>query len=203
MAEWFESLSTLQQTLFVVAAFSTTVFAVQTLFSLFGIGDVDEPDPQTGTIAEDVGTGSAFGDVFTIRNGMSFLMGLSWGGLMAYDWGWTHIFFVLLVGLFVGTLFVAINMGLLALLSMLRHEGNLRIENAIGQAGVVTLVVPDERKGAGKVSVSVQGRLLENHAVTDGHVLERGASVRVVGLAGGQLIVAGMPEAAPVGGADS
>ncbi len=193
MGAWFNSLSALEQTLVVIAAFSTTVFAIQVAFTLFGIGEVDDADPDQGAIADDVGSGGGipFGDVFTIRNGVSFLMGLGWGGLMAHDWGLTHTAFVLLAGMFVGAVFVAINIGLLALMSMLRHEGNLQVENAIGQFGTVTLAVPESRSGVGKVSVSVQGRLLEWHAVTDGGALDRNMSVTVVGLAGSQLVVAG------------
>ena len=77
-------------------------------------------------------------------------------------------------------------------MSMLRHEGNLDVENAVGRPGTVTLAVPERRSGIGKVSVSVQGRLLEWHAVTDGGALDRNSSVTVVGLAGSQLIVAGV-----------
>ena len=193
MGAWFNDLSALEQTLFVIAAFSTAVFAIQVAFTLFGIGEVDDADPDQGAIADDIGgSGIPFGDIFTIRNGVSFLMGLGWGGLMAYDWGLTHTVFALLVGLFVGAVFVGINMGLLALMSTLRHEGNLHVENAVGQPATVTLAVPERRSGVGKVSVSVQGRLLEWHAVTDGGALDRNRSVTVVGLAGSQLIVAGV-----------
>lgn len=193
MAEWFEGLSALEQTLFVVAAFSTTVFVIQVVFTVFGIGEADDADPNDGAIADDIGGASSipFGDIFTIRNGVSFLMGLGWGGLMAYDWGLTHTALALLVGFFVGALFVGINMGLLALMSMLRHEGNLRMENAVGQAGTVTLAVPESRSGVGKVSVLVQDRQLECHAVTDGSALNRNASITVVGLEGSQLVVSG------------
>ena len=195
MTEWFDGLSALQQALFVIALFSTSVFAIQVVFSLLGIGEVDEadagevPNLDEGAIGDDVGGDSAFGNIFTIRNGVSFLMGLSWGGLMAYDWGLTHIVFVVLVGLVVGALFTGINLGLLALLAMLKHEGNVRIENTVGQAGTVTLAVPEGRHGVGKVSVSVQGRLMEYHAVTDGEALQRNSAVTVLGFSGSQLVV--------------
>ena len=195
MTEWFDGLSALQQALFVVALFSTSVFAIQVIFSLLGIGEVDEADVgevsnlDEGSIGDDVGGDTAFGNIFTIRNGVSFLMGLSWGGLMAYDWGLTHIALVVLVGLVVGAFFTGINMGLLALLAMLKHEGNVRIENTVGQSGTVTLAVPKGRSGVGKVSVSVQGRLMEYHAITDGEALRRNSAVAVLGFAGGQLIV--------------
>ncbi len=205
MNEWFAALSTLEQTLFAVALFSTLVFAIQVVFSLFGIGEGDETVLGSGDLdqagfTEDIGSSQGrlpFGDIFTIRNSVSFLMGFSWGGLMAYDWGLTNTFLAMLVGLVLGSIFVAINMGLFALMSMLKHEGNVRLQNAIGRPGTVSLAVPAGRTGVGKVSVSVQGRLLECHAVTEGEAIPRNASVTVLGLAGSQLIV-GRPEGTPL-----
>lgn len=185
MAEWFAELSGLQQTLFGIAVISTGVFSIQVIFTLFGIGEIDDIE-----LGESGGEGTPFGDIFTIRNGVSFLMGLSWGGLMAYSWGLTHPFFAILVGILVGALFVGVNMGLLALMSMVKHEGNVQLENAIGQEARVTLAVPEERSGVGKVSLSVQGRLKEYHAVTDGRKLIRNSSVTVVDISGSQLVVA-------------
>ncbi len=184
MNEWFDALSTLEQTLFAIALFSTLVFAIQVVFSLFGIGEGDE-----ATLG---GDGLPFGDIFTIRNGAAFLMGFSWGGLMAYDWGLTHPFLATLVGLVLGCIFVAVNMGLFALVSMVKHEGNVRLQNAVGEPGTVSLAVPASRTGVGKVSISVQGRLLECHAVTEGEAIPRNTSVTVLGLAGSQLVVARM-----------
>ena len=182
MNEWFDALSTFEQTLFAVALFSTLVFAIQVVFSLFGIGEGD------GTALD--GGDLPFGDIFTIRNGVAFLMGFSWGGLMAFDWGLTHPVLALLVGLVLGCVFVAINMGLFALVSMVKHSGNVRLQNAVGRPGTVSLTVPAGRTGIGKVSISVQGRLLECHAVTEGEAIPRSTSVTVLGLAGSQLIVA-------------
>ncbi len=108
---------------------------------------------------------------------------------MAYDWGLTHTFLVLAVGFVLGCIFVAINMGIFALISLLKHEGNVRIQNAIGQPGTVSLTVPADRTGVGKVNVAVQGRFLEYHAVTDGEAIPRNVSVTVLGLAGSQLVV--------------
>ena len=98
MNAWFDALSTLERTLFAIALFSTLVFAIQVVFSLFGIGEGDEAVPG--------GDDLPFGDVFTIRNGMAFLMGFSWGGLTAQDWDLRHPFLVTLAGLVLGCLFV-------------------------------------------------------------------------------------------------
>lgn len=184
MTEWFDGLSGIEQFLFSTGVFSTLIFAVQFVFSLFGIMD-DDPD----AAADGSHGGLSFGDTFTVRNGVSFLMGFSWGGLMAYDWGLTHPLLIALVGIPLGSLLVGLNMLLLFGMSQLKHEGNIRLENAIDEEATVTLTIPGSRTGVGKVRVSIQGRLKEYHAVTDGEALSRNTSVIVLDLAGSQLIV--------------
>jgi len=107
MSAWFDALSSLQQTLFAIALFSTLVFAIQVVLTLFGLGESGDPD--LGGVADDIdgGRGIPFSDLFTIRNGVSFLMGFAWGGLMAYDWGLAHTFPVLVVGFVLGCVFAA------------------------------------------------------------------------------------------------
>ena len=185
MGEWFEGLSALQQSLLGVAGFSTAVYAIQTLLTLTGVlGDADGGDAGTD------GDGISFGDLFTVRNGISFLMGFSWGALMATGWGVANAFLLVVVGLIGGSGFVGLNLGLLALMATLESRGNVDTASAPGADATVTLTVPASRSGVGKVSVSVSGRLLEYHAVTDdGEPLARGSSVVVREVSGNQLVV--------------
>ncbi len=83
MSEWFDALSTLQQSLFAIALFSTLMFAIQVILTLFGIGEAGETgasDLAGGADGTDGGRGMPFSDLFTVRNGVSFLMGFTWGG---------------------------------------------------------------------------------------------------------------------------
>ncbi len=184
MTEWFDGLSGIEQFLFSTGVFSTLIFAIQFSLSMFGISDDDSDIGSDGADG-----GIEFGDAFTIRNGVSFLMGFSWGGLMAYDWGLTHTFFVASVGILLGSFLVGVNMLLLFGMSQLKHQGNVRLENAIGVEARVTLSIPRCRTGVGKATVSVQGRLKEYHAVTDGETLNRNTAVTVLDLSGSQLVV--------------
>ena len=186
MTEWFDGLSGIEQFLFTTGVGSTLIFTIQFFMTLLGITD-DDADTDGGDGADD---GYSFGDIFTIRNGVSFLMGLSWGGLMVYDWGLTHPLFVGIGGSMVGSFFVAINMALLFGMSKLKHEGNVKLENAIDQQATVTLVIPEHRTGIGKARVLIQGRLKEYHAVTDGDALQRNSAVTVLDISGSQLVVA-------------
>ncbi|MXY54737.1 MAG: hypothetical protein F4Y86_19730 [Gammaproteobacteria bacterium] len=185
MGEWLAGLSALQQTLLGVAGFSTGVYAIQTLLTLTGVlGDADGGDAGAD------GDGISFGDLFTVRNGVSFLMGFSWGALMATGWGVANAFLLVVVGLFGGSAFVGLNLGLLALMAMLESRGNVDTASASGADATVTLTVPASRRGVGKVTVAVSGRLMEYHAVTDdGAPLARGSSVVVREVSGNQLVV--------------
>ena len=183
MGDWYDSLSGIQQFLFLTGVFSTVVFAGQLLLTLVGLGD-DDGDAGSGD------DGFGFGDIFTLRNGVSFLMGFSWGGLMAYGWGLEYELLVAVVGFMVGMGLVAINMLLLFVMSKLKHDGSIKLENAIGEQATVTLPIPANRSGVGKVRISIQGRLKEYHAVTDGAALTRNAAVSVLDLTGSQLLVA-------------
>ncbi len=188
MTEWFDGLSGIEQFLFSTGVFSTLIFAIQFSLSMFGISDDDSDADGDGSDG-----GFTLGDAFTIRNGVSFLMGFSWGGLMAYEWGLTHTFFVASVGILLGSFLVGVNMLLLFAMSQLKHQGNLRLENAIGVEARVSLSIPRRRTGVGKATVSVQGRLKEYHAVTDGEALSRNTAVTVLDLSGSQLVVGTSP----------
>ena len=54
------------------------------------------------------------------------------------------------------------------------------------------LTVPASRSGVGKVSLSIQGRFKELHAVTDGETLAKNSAVTVVDFSGSQLVVEAM-----------
>lgn len=184
MNEWFSALTLFQQILFVTGAISTLIFLIQFVLTVSGIGGDDYDLGADGSSSH-----FDFGDLFSIRNAVTFLMGFSWGGLMAHDWGLTHPSLMSLVGFFVGGTFVAVTLFLMLAMSRLRHAGNINLENAIDQQGRVTLSIPGHRSGVGKVSLSIQGRLKEYHAVTDGEKLDRNSPVTVLELAGSQLVV--------------
>ena len=78
---------------------------------------------------------------------------------------------------------------LMSSLSRLNADGTARIGRSVGALGTVYLRVPGGRAGAGKVHVSVHGRLLEYKAITTGpEGLPTGSRVVVVGVVGPDTI---------------
>jgi membrane protein implicated in regulation of membrane protease activity len=79
-------------------------------------------------------------------------------------------------------------------LHRLKADGTARIDRAIGRPATVYLTVPARKQGAGKVTVKLQNRTMEYHAVTSQDELPTGASVVVVSVVGpGTLEVALAP----------
>ena len=66
----------------------------------------------------------------------------------------------------------------------LEDDGSVSIDGAVGSTGTVYLAIPGERKGAGKVLLTLQNRTVEYQAVTSMAALPTGASILVVDVVG-------------------
>lgn len=77
----------------------------------------------------------------------------------------------------------------LRLVSRLDASGNERISNALGRPATVYIPIPASGKGAGKVQLSMQNRIVEYQAVTDdAQPLKTGEAVEVIGIAGSDIL---------------
>jgi membrane protein implicated in regulation of membrane protease activity len=216
MAEWWESLRTLQQFFLYVAVPFTLVLIIQSILTIAGLGghdaDVDadadfdvDVDADTNVDAgggADMHAGDGY-DVhadeptmhiagfqfFTIRGLVAFFCIFGWSGYA-------------LAGTSLSTLpviLIATAAGLLAMLLIglmfysmrrLQASGNLKYSNAVGREAEVYLPIPALRSGRGKVMVTLQERLVEAEALTDDdQTIRTGETVQVVGNMGTTLIV--------------
>jgi hypothetical protein len=66
----------------------------------------------------------------------------------------------------------------------LEDDGSVSIDGAVGSTGTVYLAIPGERKGTGKVLLTLQNRTVEYQAVTSQGALPTGASILVVDVVG-------------------
>jgi len=78
---------------------------------------------------------------------------------------------------------------LLRSISLLNSSGNEHIDNALGRPATVYIPIPAARKGAGKVQLSMQNRIVEYQAVTeDTEPLKTGQAVEVVAIVGSDIL---------------
>lgn len=167
---WWESMTLLQQILFVLASSATAIMIIFLIMMLLGFetdefdgGDV--PELTGDSINDDPITGIAGLKVLTLRG---ILVLVSIGGWTAYLLVDTlSPWLAILIGVLVGI--VAAYLQALAFRATLRleSEGNLDYKNAVGLHGTVYMRVPKNKNGKGKVTVNIQDRLVEIDAITE------------------------------------
>jgi hypothetical protein len=192
----------------VCAIVGGTLFLAQLVLSLCGLGGdqdvVTETDHDVGgdhgaDHSVDHGDHShhAFGlhGMFTFRAIVAGMMFFGLAGLAANQSQWGTL---AALGTACGVGFVALAIVgiLIETLFKMEAQGNVRIEQALGERADVYLTVPAKGGGTGKVQLTVQQRVMEYPAVTDGNVpLPTGMKVEVVDLVdGGTLKVAPLKE---------
>lgn len=172
-------------TFFVVcAALGGGVLVVQLLLGLLGVvdagGDVDVGHGHDGGHGHIASAGLDLMSVRALSAGVAFF-GL--GGLAGLA---TPLGLVVAIplALIAGT---AAMFGTAVAMRWMRgfeDDGTVSIHGAVGATGTVYLTIPGERKGLGKVTLTLQNRIVEYQAVTSDAPLPTGAPIMVVDVVG-------------------
>ncbi len=181
--EFFETLTPLLKTFWIMAIFSSLVFVIQTILVFVGI---DGTDADTDFDAE-VGHGVGVGEYLSFRNLINFLLGFSWTGVLMYD-NFSNKSILVFIAVAVGLVFVLIFFYVMAQIKTLAEDNSFKIEETIGKTGEVYLRIRNNYSGKGKVLVSVKGSMHELPAITEGERLETGALVVVLSIENDSLL---------------
>ena len=117
--------------------------------------------------------------LFTFRNFINFLLGFGWS-IISFEKAIENQFVLILVSAVIGVLLVMAVMAIFRFMSRMEQSGTINMANAVGCKGNVYLKIPGEKRGEGKVQISIQGAIREFDALTTGEELETGAPIRVV-----------------------
>ena len=178
MTEWWTSLDLFMKILWCIAIASSLIFIIETILTFIG-ADV-EMDTDI-----DVADGGFEGDpsmnLYTFRNLVNFLLGMSWTAIILNDQIASKAL-LMLIAFAVGALLVAAVMYMFKWLSKMQQSGNINIfQSAAGCNGKVYLTIPAERKGTGKVQISINESIREYDALTDSETeLKTGTAIKVV-----------------------
>ena len=164
---------------------TSLIFLIQTVATFIGAdadhSGLDGADLDMDGIPDD----PSFADVhstgmnlLTFRNFINFLLGFGWSTVLLTDipWGWRIPLAVL-----VGVGLVAIVMLLFKWLNSMQQSGNINVyKSAVGCTGTAYLTIPGQRKGEGKIQITISGAVREYGAVTDGDTIPTGTRIKVV-----------------------
>ncbi len=173
--EFFDGMSTLQQSFWWVAIIASLIFLIQLIFTIIGT------DLSDGLGADFDGNLDAVHgpfQLFSFRNLINFLMGFGWTGVAFYHNIQNQMFLIILATL-VGILFVVIFFVVIKQILKLTEDNTFNIDKLIGKSAEVYLRIPQSRFGKGKVQVSLNGTSHELLAITEGSEISSGSLVRI------------------------
>jgi hypothetical protein len=163
MKEFFEPMSTLEQTYWITALIGSAIFIVIFAMTFIGGGDSDMEADINELDADDGGVGFQF---FTFKNVIAFFTIFGWTGIMCIDNGYSNTM-TIIVSSISGLIMMVLTSLLFYWMHSLAHSGTLKIKNALGVVGEVYLPIGANRSKIGKVQLKVQGSLRELEAITD------------------------------------
>lgn len=177
MITWWTSLSTAMQVLWAITLSASLIFVIQTVMTFLGLGDHDadfDLDTSDGSFDADPSM-----NLLTFRNLVNFCMGFGWTAVLMHEKIQSNALLII-VSVIVGILLVTVVMWIFKWLSGMQQTGYIDVhKSAVGCEGKVYLTIPGERKGEGKVQITINNAVREYDAVTDGETIPTGKAIKV------------------------
>ena len=179
MTEWWTSLDLFMKILWCIAIASSLIFIIETVLTFIG-ADVEMDMDTDFDIADGGFEGDPSMNLYTFRNLVNFLLGMSWTAILLNEQIKSKAL-LMLIAFAVGAAIVFAVMMMFKGLSKMQQSGNINVfESAVGCNGKVYLTVPGERKGQGKVQININNSVREYDALTDSEDdLKTGTSIKV------------------------
>ena len=179
MTEWWTSLDLFMKILWCIAIASSLIFIIETVLTFIG-ADVEMDMDTDFDIADGGFEGDPSMNLYTFRNLVNFLLGMSWTAILLNEQMKSKAL-LMLIAFAVGAAIVFAVMMMFKGLSKMQQSGNINVfESAVGCSGKVYLTVPGERKGQGKVQININNSVREYDALTDSEDdLKTGTSITV------------------------
>lgn len=177
MITWWTSLSTAMQVLWAITLSASLIFVIQTVMTFLGLGDHDadfDLDTSDGSFDADPSM-----NLLTFRNLVNFCLGFGWTAVLMHEKIQSNALLII-VSVIVGIFLVTVVMWIFKWLSGMQQTGNIDVhKSAVGCEGKVYLTIPGERKGEGKVQITINNAVREYDAVTDGETIPTGKAIKV------------------------
>ena len=189
MITWWNSLSSMMQVLWGITLAASLIFVIQTILTFLGMGGEGGVDANVD-VSGDVDFGGADGtfdadpsmNLLTFRNFVNFCLGFGWTAVLMHDKIKSDAL-LMIFAIIVGVALVAAVMWLFKWLSGMQQSGNINVHTAaIGCEGKAYLTIPGERKGEGKVQITINNAVREYDALCEGDTIPTGAPIKVVGV---------------------
>ena len=166
---------------------ASLIFVIQSVMTFLGADsdtDMDSSFDMDADMSLDSDTGGVGGhsgmNLYTFRNFVNFFLGFGWTCVLLYDQV-KPLGALLVFGVVVGIALVVAVMYLFKWLAGMQQSGNIDVwKSAVGCQGIVYLTIPGERKGEGKVQITINNAVREYQAMTEFDTIKTGTPIKVV-----------------------
>lgn len=186
MIEFFNHLPVDMKVYWGIAVFATLIFIVQSILTFIGMDAHDGTDADFN--GHDLQGGEEPFQLFTFRNLINFLLGFSWTGI-AFSGVIGNRIWLMSLAFIVGALFIAIFFLIMKQMMRLAEDNTFNINNVLNQVAEVYIPIPEQKKGKGKISISVRGSMHEIDALTEGEQIPTGINVRIMKIESDALVL--------------
>lgn len=184
--DWFSALDPFLKIYWIIAIPASIVFIIQTILTFLGSDAADGIGADFSGHLED--THAPF-QLFSLRNLVNFLLGFSWTGISCSKVIENHSV-LMTVSVVVGLIFISLYFFVLNQVQKLSEDNSFKINDTVNQTANVYLTIPENKKGTGKIMISVKGSFRELEAITaEDKKIETGSVVKVVSVEGKSLVV--------------
>ena len=184
IATWWAGLSLSMKILWGVTLTASLIFIIQSIATFIGAdSDAIDSDVDFGGMDSDVPDAIDGGhgmNLLTFRNLVNFCLGFGWTAVLLKDQIRSQGL-LMAVAVLVGIGLVALILYLFKWVSSMQQSGTINVyKSAVGCQGKVYLTIPGERKGEGKVQITIAGAVREYAALTDSETLATGTPIKVI-----------------------
>lgn len=183
--EILENFDFLLRTFWFVAIPTSLIFVIQTLMTLVGANSSDGLETDFG---EGLDGADAPFQFFSLRNLINFLLGFSWTGISFYT-TIPNALLLIILSLAVGALFVFLFFIIISQLQKLAENNSFKMINTLNKTAEVYLTIPGNKKGNGKIMISVNGSFHELEAMTENEKIPTGSVVKVVSIENNNILI--------------
>ena len=175
----------LLKTFWFVAIPTSVVFIIQTVMTFIG---ADSSDGTGADFHGDLGGTDAPFQLFSLRNLINFLLGFSWTGISFYT-TISNKPLLIIVSLVVGISFVLLFFIIIKQVLKLAEDNSFNIANTLSKTAEVYLTIPENKKGKGKIMISINGAFHELEAMTENDKIQSGSVVKVVKIENNNILI--------------
>jgi hypothetical protein len=183
--EIIENLDPLLKTFWYVAIPTSLIFIIQTIMTFVG---ADASDGIEADFNGDLGSEEAPFQLFSLRNLINFLLGFSWTGISFYT-TISNKPILIILSLAVGISFIFLFFIIIRQVQKLAEDNSFKISNTLNKTAEVYLTIPENKKGKGKIMISVNGAFHELDAMTEHHKIPSGSVVKVVKIENNNILI--------------